>query len=527
MIRLLASSLVLASLLAACSSSESGETAGTGGVGAGAGGSGPGGASAGGASAGTSSTGGAAGSAVVDDELPCKVRELLASRCQQCHSEPTVYGAPMPLVRRTDLVKLALTDPSTTVGAKAVERMKDDKNPMPQPPNPRATQAEIDTLTAWVSAGMPVTHDSCSGQGGAAGSTSAGGGGTGNTAGTGTAGTGTAGTGAAGTGAGGSPPVGGTCVPDQIVRASKPWTIKQDAVDQYVCFGGSIPASTSKRQITEVYVDIDNKSHAHHLCIYDMGTKAVSTEPKTCSAGSAALSGKLLYCWAPGADAETLPAAAGFPLEAGVATNILIEMHYSNIQAAPESVDNSGATFCTTDQLRPNDADVMAFGSPSFSLPPHQKTTVQSTWTVPNGIFPNGEVKLIRGWPHMHLLGVGQNTIAMRGDTMVGDLGSTSTYSFQNQISYPLDITLKTGDTITTKCLFDNHTDSTVSYGENTQSEMCYNFVTYYPRITNKQWVWAAPGYLGKTTTYVTPLEPGHREVAQLRLGGVGEHVAL
>jgi hypothetical protein len=413
------------------------------------------------------------------------VDALLTARCQQCHSNPPKFGAPMPLVTRADLFAKAPSDPSTTVAAQSVVRMKDDVNPMPQPPNPRATAAEQAAFEAWVQAGLPMASGTCAGAGGSGGAAQGGA------------------AGAAQGGAGGAAQ--GACTPDQVVRATTPWTIKQSAVDEYVCFGGKIAATGQKRQITQVYVDIDNQAHAHHLCIYDVGSNPVPTEPKTCSAGSAISKGKLLYCWAPGADAETLPPEAGFPIAADKDTNILIEMHYSNIQGAPDSIDNSGATFCTTDQLRPNDADVMAFGSGSFSLPAHQNTTVESVFTIPNKLLPGGSIKVIRGWPHMHLLGVAQNTLVTRNGAQMADLGSTTTYSFQNQIGYPLDATLQTGDKITTRCVYNNTTDSTVSYGENTQAEMCYNFVTYYPRITNPQWVWAAPGYLGNNTTYPTP----------------------
>jgi hypothetical protein len=236
-----------------------------------------------------------------------------------------------------------------------------------------------------------------------------------------------------------------------------------------------------------------------------MGTTPVPSEPTPCSAGSAIQDGKLLYCWAPGAGPETLPPEAGFALEAFKETNILVEMHYSNIQGLPDSTDNSSATFCTTENIRPNDADVMAFGSMDFNLPPHVATTVECSLDVSNIPVPGGQIHAVRGWPHMHLLGAAQSTLVTNGGAQVGDLGSTSSYSFYNQIGYPLDVTVGAGDTVTTKCSYNNTTNSAVSFGENTESEMCYNFVTYYPKITSSQWVWAAPAYLGNCTSYPTP----------------------
>lgn len=446
---------------------------------AGAGGSDP--AGAGGsdpAGAGGSGPAGAGGSGGATGGLPCEIQDLLQKRCASCHGEPTQFGAPMPLVTREHLMAPSPSQPVQSSAERSIARMKDDTNPMPQPPNERATEAEIAALEAWVKAGMPASDEAC-GSGGSGGASGSG-------------------------GSGGSGPV-PACVPDAVVKASTPWTIKKSDADKYVCFGGKIKATGKKRHITQVSADIDNKTHAHHLCIYDMGTKQVSGDPKECSPAGAATQGKLLYCWAPGADANVLPPEAGFPVAADQDTNILIEMHYSNIQGLPDSTDLSAATFCTTDQLRTYDADVMAFGSPQFSLPPAQSTTVESTITVPSQIVPDGWLHVIRGWPHMHLLGKSLTTEVFRDGKLVGDLGSTVNYSFNNQVSYPVDFKLQPQDTVVTKCVFNNNTSNTVTFGENTESEMCYNFVTYYPRITQPGWVWAAPGYLAKNKTYPTP----------------------
>jgi hypothetical protein len=37
------------------------------------------------------------------------------------------------------------------------------------------------------------------------------------------------------------------------------------------------------------------------------------------------------------------------------------------------------------------------------------------------------------------------------------------------------------GDTLTTTCVYNNTTDNTVTFGENTENEMCFNFVTAWP----------------------------------------------
>jgi hypothetical protein len=58
-----------------------------------------------------------------------------------------------------------------------------------------------------------------------------------------------------------------------------------------------------------------------------------------------------------------------------------------------------------------------------------------------------------------------------------------ASFSFEFQDFKALDrVELKDGDTVTTNCRFDNDTGATVTFGENSDDEMCFNFALYYPR---------------------------------------------
>jgi hypothetical protein len=50
-------------------------------------------------------------------------------------------------------------------------------------------------------------------------------------------------------------------------------------------------------------------------------------------------------------------------------------------------------------------------------------------------------------------------------------------FSFENQRSYPLDVTVNPGDSLTTTCTF----SSPASFGKGTNDEMCYFFTSAYP----------------------------------------------
>jgi hypothetical protein len=150
-----------------------GVTAGAGGGGAGANaGSGPGteSGSAGRAGGTGGGTNGGGGSPSVDG-LPCEVAAVMTSSCVSCHNDPPAGGAPMPLRVREHFQAPTPTDASKTSGQRAVERMQSASSPMP--PSGLLAEADIATIEAWVSAGMP--SGSCGGSGGSGGAGGSGG----------------------------------------------------------------------------------------------------------------------------------------------------------------------------------------------------------------------------------------------------------------------------------------------------------------------------------------------------------------
>jgi hypothetical protein len=62
----------------------------------------------------------------------------------------------MALVSYADLTRPSLSDPSRSVAALCVARVQDLARPMPPPPATPPSAAEIATLAAWVSAGLPM-----------------------------------------------------------------------------------------------------------------------------------------------------------------------------------------------------------------------------------------------------------------------------------------------------------------------------------------------------------------------------------
>jgi hypothetical protein len=158
-------------------SATGGSTGSTGAGGATGGGTGGviGGGTGGAHSGGSSGAGGAGGAVNSGGGLPCDVQTVLVDRCQSCHGVVPNSGAPMSLVTYAQLAAPAGSNPSMTYAQVALARMQSTTSPMPPAPAARATAAEIATMNAWVSAGIPATGCGSTGAGGNGGGTGGGG----------------------------------------------------------------------------------------------------------------------------------------------------------------------------------------------------------------------------------------------------------------------------------------------------------------------------------------------------------------
>jgi hypothetical protein len=404
---------------------------------------------AGSGGAGSTGHGSSTGASLPGAGLPCDVDAILGAHCRQCHGATLSYGAPMALVTDADLLAPLPSDPKRRVVDGVLARIHDDARPMPQAPNPRLSAADLATLDAYAAAGAPAGDCVPS------------------------------------EGSGGSGPA-LSCTPDTHVAPASPYTLPDGVSEAYVCYGFEAPPGP-KRHITAFAPHIDDKAIVHHVSLLQSDTP-VSPVPAVCPLGGSP-AWRVVFGWAPGASAFELPKEAGFAEDAS--THFVVQIHYANPTHRAPATDASGFDLCTTTSLRPNDADVMAFGTVQIQLPPHASTTLDCSIPVPSW---GQATHLFAAFPHMHRLGTSIVSSAYpMGTGAPVDLGSQPHWNFGEQGWIPIDYALSPGDVVETKCSWDNTTDAAVSFGEKTEDEMCYSFVMYYPRITAPTWNWALP----------------------------------
>lgn len=384
--------------------------------------------------------------------LPCDVEAIIAANCRNCHGATPQYGAPMALASHEDFTAPAKTDRSKKVFELVGTRIHDDVHPMPQAPNPRLNAADMATIDAWIAAGAPKGTSTCAMQDGSVTPT----------------------------------PDGGSteCTPDVDLISPSTWNMPQ-VDDVYVCFGVDIPV-TGNRQIVAIKPRVDNKAIVHHIVLMQ-SPNAVSPTPSPCSAFGM-VTWPTLWAWAPGIGDFALPPEAGFPMSGTM--HYVVQIHYNNIGRLMNQTDKSGFGLCTTDKLRPNDADVIAFGTNKINVPAHGTLDQTCTYDVNPALDSR---TIFSTFLHMHKIGTEISSIVNPGASQTV-LADDPTFSFTDQQWAPNNpkVQLHTGDKVATRCKWNNTTDNPVSFGENTEEEMCFAIVAYYPKAQLLSWLYPA-----------------------------------
>jgi hypothetical protein len=367
--------------------------------------------------------------------LPCDVQQVVSTRCLQCHSQTPKAGAPMSLATQADWRADHRGRPTSAwVG----ERIHDSAHSMP--PGAPLDPKERDVLDAWIAGGTPPGK--C--EPAKAPDVQA-------------------------------PP----CKADTILRAASPFAMGMKD-DEYICFGVDVEVA-KKRHVWAMFPEVDNANIVHHIQVFQAAASA-DPNPHPCAMGDAA-EWKLIGGWAPGSGPVELPAEAGYPENPGT-THWVVQVHYNNVARRADQSDQSSFGLCTTEDLRPHDAGVIAFGALKFTIPPRSTHDVTCDFTLDDRFKG---VHFFGGAPHLHKLGTALSIDRFPVDgTGVQSVLNVPSFDFNEQRGIPLSVDVTPGDRIQTRCEWKNPADRSVYFGEGTGDEMCLGFLTYYPAIAEQ-----------------------------------------
>jgi hypothetical protein len=210
----------------------------------------------------------------------------------------------------------------------------------------------------------------------------------------------------------------------------------------------------------------------------------------------------LVAGWAPGADNNGLPDNVGVQLSAAN-RKMSLEIHfYGQLEGALPTT--AGVKICTVEKrLRANTATVSWLGTElGINIAPMAVDSVATGTCTPQY---EGDIHVLRSWPHMHLLGRKMESTIIRKDGTREPISPPGGwgFSFSSEISYKTEYVLHPGDRVETSCYYTNTTPNVVNVGFENRYEMCFNFTTAYPAkaLVNKNFLGGSTSLTNSSTS--------------------------
>ncbi|MBN8614469.1 MAG: hypothetical protein J0L92_27970 [Deltaproteobacteria bacterium] len=369
-----------------------------------------------------------------------EIRPRIQRYCGQCHGETPNFGAPTSLLDHATLMA------DDAMGIRLVDRIAQRLHDGTMPPvgMPRVAETEADAIAEWASCGTVDV-----------------------------------------------PPAGGLVssappflAPDEgpadlptLDFVADEYAVGPDVRDDYHCFvfDADLESDRFVRRFEMVY---DETRVLHHIVLLRDPERHAEPGDYDCYDGSGMPPGsQYLYAWAPGQSAVQFP-EGGLRISPG--ERFIVQTHYNNGAAIPDVRDSSGVRLF----LAPPEGTeygMIAIGPTDFAIPARTRRSASSNCTV------REESTLFVGAPHMHLLGSAFHQSIARADTGIREgIIDLAGWSFETQLFYDLGTSLHPGDVITTRCTFENTTSDTVTSGEDTTDEMCFDFAYVTPPPTDR-----------------------------------------
>jgi hypothetical protein len=387
-----------------------------------------------------------------NDAVWCGVKQTLDTHCTVCHNEMMTAGAPMPLKTYADTQAVAVSDKSKKVFQMIGMRVHDAMRPMP--PQDKLTASELSGIDAWIAAGAPSAADpTCAA-------------------------------------ANGGSPTGATTPSDDWA-----WPTNCDATYKIMIHGdGGVDTPYMVPAGQEMHPQIAVQAPWNNEEVQMIAWRAITDNAKVLHHWILyGPSREHLVGWAPGKEHNAeMPADVGMHMPGG---NLTLDVHFNNLTGTTAEADHSGIEMCVLkkEHFRAKTAATFTgFTQFAINIPPHA-TNVDVTANC--AVSMTQPVTLLSASPHAHKLANHMKfTVQSSGGGAV--VMHDAPFDFNEQGTFPLDkpIELKAGDTVTTTCTFSNPGNTTVTFGESTEDEMCFNFAVYYPMNALSCGIGGVPG---------------------------------
>jgi hypothetical protein len=270
--------------------------------------------------------------------------------------------------------------------------------------------------------------------------------------------------------------------PDLILKVDEPYSVPPNGRDTYRCFVIPIPIDSNKT-VAAVEFRPGNRKVVHHALFYLDATGAarardrVSAGPGYASfGGPGILPTGGLGGWAPGALPRFLPDGIGKFLRKG--SDLVLQIHY-HPDGKPETDQSLVGIYFTKSPVRKIVGGI-AVRSRGLNIPPGERRHHVTAQSAP---LP-ADVQVIGITPHMHTIGKEMKVVAESPDGKTIPLIWIKDWDFnwQGQYQYRSPVALAKGSVIKLDAYYDNSAENPsnpskpprrVRWGEQTTDEMC------------------------------------------------------
>jgi hypothetical protein len=293
----------------------------------------------------------------------------------------------------------------------------------------------------------------------------------------------------------------------------------------YTCVGFNI---TTKNNTATHAIVLDpivvpgNVDFVHHMVIW-LCSAPFNTTPFSCFSMPSNCR-NMLFAWGKGGGPMVLPPITGISIGNSGRQYAVLQLHYNNPGNLQGLTDASGLAIYRTNQLRQQETGTFLFGTIGLPIPPKMSSYTLSgscNESLSQNMLPSEGVTVYASFLHAHERGRRLWTSHLRNGQLIGTIGNNQNYDFNLQKVQSLPPTIvKRGDAFITYCNYDTSADeNTTIWGENTENEMCFNFLYYYPILnasvsTTQCGTRNNPYGAGHPTATACSLIPGHPPVA-------------
>jgi mono/diheme cytochrome c family protein len=256
---------------------------------------------------------------------------------------------------------------------------------------------------------------------------------------------------------------------------------KQSGSDDYHCFYVD-PKLTDWRDLVGMQVLPDNKVMVHHVILWAsdkaqaQGMEKSAGDGWTCYGGSG-VPGQMLGGWVPGTIATRFPEGTAMRIQAGQV--FVVQIHYSFASLGGNKVepDQTALRFQFAKEPVMTQLKMLSHSDHKFSVPPGAKQHIAGAT-----LEAFADIRLWGILPHMHQHGTSIKVTVDRGAAKEC-LIDIPKWDFNWQQLYLYDeakeLRLNKGEKLQLECVYDNPTDKPLTWGENTEDEMCLNYYLY------------------------------------------------